>query len=174
MRFLKKTDRGDGVECSFGCPAVKRRLIALTCLLAALAGGGIWMFGRKGTQTELTPEGREVLEAFERIQQAMVDKDMDTLYACVAADKTFTHMSGKTQTREEFFGEIGDGTLNYYDYRIDDPQIRISGDYACLSSTTTLTARVYGFSSSWPLRTEAWFQRVSDEWIYCNKPDRRS
>ncbi len=126
------------------------------------------MFGRKDKQIVLTSEEREVLTAFKRIQQAMVDKDIDTLYASVTPDKTFTHMSGKTQTREEFFGEIEDGTLNYFDYKIESPRVNIDGDYACLTSTTTLTARVYGFSGSWPLRTEAWFQKINGEWIYCN------
>ena len=129
------------------------------------------MFGRTQKQTKMTAEEQSVLAAFERIQQAMIDKDLDTLYASVTEDKTFTHMSGKTQTKEEFFGEIEDGTLNYFQYKIENPQVRFSGDYACLTSTTTLTARVYGFSGSWPLRTEAWFQKTNGEWIYCNKPN---
>ena len=129
------------------------------------------MFGRTQKQTKMTAEEQSVLAAFERIQQAMIDKDLDTLYASVTEDKTFTHMSGKTQTKEEFFGEIEDGTLNYFQYRIENPQVRFSGDFACLTSTTTLTARVYGFSGSWPLRTEAWFHRINGEWIYCNKPN---
>ena len=129
------------------------------------------MFGRTQKQTKMTAEEQSVLAAFERIQQAMIDKDLDTLYASVTEDKTFTHMSGKTQTKEEFFGEIEDGTLNYFQYRIENPQVRFSGDFACLTSTTTLTARVYGFSGSWPLRIEAWFQRINGEWIYCNKPN---
>ena len=129
------------------------------------------MFGRTQKQTKMTAEEQSVLAAFERIQQAMIDKDLDTLYASVTEDKTFTHMSGKTQTKEEFFGEIEDGTLNYFQYRIENPQVRFSCDFACLTSTTTLTARVYGFSGSWPLRTEAWFQKINGEWIYCNKPN---
>ena len=128
------------------------------------------MFGRKANPAALTLEEQTVLAAFERIQQAMISKDLDTLYASVTDDKTFTHMSGKTQTREEFFGEIEDGTLNYYEYKIENPQVRFQGEYACLTSTTTLTARVYGFSGSWPLRTEAWFQKINGEWIYCNNP----
>lgn len=118
----------------------------------------------------MTGEERAVLVAFERFQQAMIDKDLDVLYAAVTADKTFTHMSGKTQTKEQFFGEIADGTLNYFNYQIAHPKVRIDGDYACLTATVTLTAHVYGLSGSWPLRTEAWFQKIDNNWIYCNKP----
>ena len=128
------------------------------------------MFGRNAKQTELSREEKEVLLAFERFQQAMIDKDLDVLYAAVTADKTFTHMSGKTQTKEQFFGEIADGTLNYFNYHIAHPKVHIDGDYACLTATVTLTANVYGFSGSWPLRTEAWFQNIDNNWIYCNKP----
>lgn len=98
-------------------------------------------------------------------------KTQDTLCTSVTEDKTFTHMSGKTQTREAFFGEIEDGTLNNFQYKIEDPLVRFTGDNTCLTSTTTLAARGCGFSGSWPLRTEAWFQRIGGEWIYWNKPN---
>ena len=62
----------------------------------------------------ITADESAVLETYEKLEQAMIDKDIDTLNALVTEDKTFTHMSGKTQTKEEFFGEIADGTLNYY------------------------------------------------------------
>ena len=124
----------------------------------------------RGNHTELTEDGRAVLSAFEKFQQAMIDKDMDTLYAMVTPDKTFTHMSGKTQTKEEYFGEIADGTLNYFKYVIHNPAVEIEGGFACLTADTTLTARVYGMSGSWTLHTEAWFQNINGAWISCNAP----
>ena len=48
-------------------------------------------------------EKQAVMQVFETMQQAMIDKDLDTMRRITAEDKTFTHMSGKTQTREEFF-----------------------------------------------------------------------
>ena len=63
--------------------------------------------------------------AFERFEQAMIDKDIDTLNDLVTADKTFTHMSGKVQTKEQFFGEIEDGTLNYYSYKLNSPVVTV-------------------------------------------------
>ena len=109
-----------------------------------------------------------VLAAFEKMQQAMIDKDVETMSALVTADKTFPHMSGKTQTKEEFFGEIAYGTLNYYKYRIENPVVKIDGDTATLTADTTLTARVYGMSGSWTLHTVAHYFKINGEWIQCN------
>ena len=116
----------------------------------------------------MTAEQRAVLAAFERFQQAMIDKDRETLTSLVTADKTFTHMSGKKQTREEFFREIMDGTLNYYRYQIHDPAVTVRGDAAILKARTTLTAKVYGISGSWTLPTEAHFIRQNGAWIQCD------
>ena len=128
-----------------------------------------WKSGRN--HAELTNDRKAVLSAFEKFQQAMIDKDMNALYASVTPDKTFTHMSGKTQTKEEYFGEIADGALNYFKYEIRNPAVEIDGDFACLTSDTTLTAKVYGMSGAWTLHTEAWFQKIGDAWIYCNAPE---
>ena len=119
-------------------------------------------------ETDMPDEQKKVLEAFQRFQQAMIDKDIETLTALVVPDITFTHMSGKTQTKEEFFGEIEDGTLNYYKYELHDPVITIDGDTAPLTGSTTLTAKVYGMSGSWTLPTNAHYIKIDGEWIHCN------
>ena len=127
------------------------------------------MIGRKTKQTELTRDEQAVLAAFERIQQAMIDKDMDTLYASVTADKTFTHMSGKTQSKEEFFGEIEDGTLNYYSYKLNSPVVTVDGDTALLTGSTTLEAKVYGASGTWTLKTNQHFVKQDGKWLLTDK-----
>lgn len=75
------------------------------------------------------------------------------------------------QTREEFFEEIADGTLNYFGYEVHDPVVVVEGDRATLTGSTTLDARVYGMSGSWTLPTNACFVKVNDGWIQCNKED---
>ena len=119
-------------------------------------------------EADMSDEKKKVLEAFQRFQQAMIDKDTETLTALVVPDITFTHMSGKTQTKEEYFGEIEDGTLNYYKYELHDPVITIDGDTATLTGSTTLTAKVYGMSGSWTLPTNAHYIKINGEWIHCN------
>lgn len=117
----------------------------------------------------MTDDKQAVLSAFEAMQQAMIDKDVETMGSLVTEDKTFTHMSGRVQTKEEFFDEIADGTLNYYSYKIENPEITIDGDRAMLTADTTLTAKVYGISGSWTLYTKAHFIKVEDKWIQCNE-----
>ena len=137
------------------------KLLAAVILLVQLAGYG------KGKDM-MNTEKEKVLQVFETMQQAMIDKDLDTLRLITSEDKTFTHMSGKKQTREEFFEEIRNGTLNYYRYEINNLQIDIADDTACLRADVTLTARVYGMSGSWTLDTRQNFRKENGSWIICN------
>ena len=113
-------------------------------------------------------EEAQVLAAYQAIQQAMIDKDIEALDSMFQDGTIFTHMSGKTQTKEEFFGEIADGTLNYFAYVIHDPQITINEDEAELTASVTLTAKVYGASGDWTLPVHARFTKINGEWISHN------
>ncbi len=110
----------------------------------------------------------EVLATYKAIQQAMIDKDIEALDRLYQDGTTFTHMSGKVQTKAEFFGEIADGTLNYYAYDIHAPQITIDGDEATLTASVTLTAKVYGMSGSWTLPVNAHFTKTDGQWTAHN------
>ena len=117
----------------------------------------------------ITTDQSAVLETYEIFEQAMIDKDIDTLNDLVTADKTFTHMSGKVQTKEEFFGEIEDGTLNYYSYKLNSPVVTVDGDTALLTGSTTLEAKVYGASGTWTLKTNQHFIKQDGKWLLTDK-----
>ena len=113
-------------------------------------------------------EEEKVLAVYKSMQQAMIDKDTDALDRLYRDGTTFTHLFGKTQTKEEFFGEIADGTLNYFAYDIHDPQITVDGDEAALTASVTLTAKVYSASGSWTLPVNAHFTKTGGQWIAHN------
>ena len=69
--------------------------------------------------------GNEIIQRFKELNQAMIDKDRNKLMEIMSEDATLTHMSGKTQTREEYIGEIMDGTLNYFKYELKNPVVEI-------------------------------------------------
>ena len=126
-----------------------------------------WLEGMSMRKADNGAEA-EVLAAYEAIQQAMIDKDVEALDQLYQDGTTFTHMSGKVQTKAEFFGEIADGTLNYYAYDIRNLHITVNGDEAVLTASVTLTARVYGASGSWTLPVNAHFTRIDGQWIAHN------
>lgn len=130
-----------------------------------------WLDGLELDTMKMNTEEAAVLAAFEKIQQAMADADVDTLDTSIKDDKTFTHMSGKVQTKEEYFADIKSGALDYKSYTIENPSVTIDGKYAKLTAVTTLTANAYGAQGSWPFNTTAWFEKINGDWIYCNEPN---
>lgn len=123
----------------------------------------------QGAEMQMTTDEKAIIEAYDRFEQAMIDKDIDTLNALVTPDKKFTHMSGNVQTKEEFFGEIEDGTLNYYSYKLNSPVVTVDGDTALLTGSTTLEAKVYGASGTWTLKTKQHFVRQGGKWLLTDK-----
>ena len=68
---------------------------------------------------KLSEDELSVLYTQARYCQAMTDADIDTMREIVSEDMVFTHMSGRRQTREEYFADIADGYLDYYTIGID-------------------------------------------------------
>ena len=83
----------------------------------------------------MTTEEKEVYSAYETINKAMIEKDRTAMERYFDKNLTFTHMSGKKQTREEFISEIMDGTLNYFKVDTKDYSINVNGDTANFSIT---------------------------------------
>ena len=108
------------------------------------------------------------LAAYEAVQQAMIDKDIETLDQIILDGTTFTHMSGKTQTKEEYFADIRDGRLDYQSYTMENTKIVIDGDEATLTSRVVLTANAYGAQGSWPFNVTAHLVRIDGEWRLTN------
>lgn len=113
----------------------------------------------------MTSEAKEVYSAYEAINKAMIKKDRATMERYFDEKLTFTHMSGKKQTREEFIGEIMDGTLNYFKVNTKDYSISVDSDTASMKVTHTLTAKVYGISGSWTMGGENTYKKRNGIWI---------
>ena len=119
----------------------------------------------------LNDDQEEVLERFIEFQYAMIEKDLEKLNELLEDNYTLTHMSGKTQTKDEYIGEIMDGTLNYYESIINNPIITIKDkDKALLKTDVTLDAKVYGMKGTWTLHSEQTMEKINEKW-YLSKWD---
>ena len=113
----------------------------------------------------LNDDQEEVLERFIEFQYAMIEKDLEKLNELLEDNYTLTHMSGKTQTKDEYIGEIMDGTLNYYKSIINNPIIMIKEkDKALLKADVTLDAKVYGIKGTWTLHSEQTMEKIDGKW----------
>ena len=106
-----------------------------------------------------------------RYCQAMTDADTDTLREIVSPEAVFTHMSGRQQTREEYFGDIESGALRYFTIGIDHPTIEVDGDTASITYTSVLNANAYGARGTFRMSGTHWFENQDGAWISVNRPD---
>ena len=114
---------------------------------------------------DLTEGQKEVLERFIAFQEAMIEKDSEKLNEIICDNYTLTHMSGRTQTKQEFIYEIMDGTLNYYKSVIDNPDITICGENkAIFKADVTLDAKVYGMKGTWTLHSIQTMEKINNKW----------
>lgn len=117
----------------------------------------------------LSSEEEIILNRYKEMQQAMIDKDINKLNEIVLDETTFTHMSGLTQTKEEYFEDIRSGKLDYKSYTIDNPKVSINNNKAILTAKVTLTANAYGAKGTYPFNITAYFKKVDGKWLYTNK-----
>lgn len=117
----------------------------------------------------LTDDEKEVLYTQGRYCQGMVDADFDVMKEIVPEDVTFTHMSGMKQTRDEYFEDIKNGTLNYYNIGIENPKIVVRGNEATITYTSVLDANAYGAKGVYRMHGTHKFQKVNGRWYLQNK-----
>ena len=117
---------------------------------------------------KLSEEELSVLYTQARYCQAMTDADIDTLREIVSEDMVFTHMSGRRQTREEYFADIADGHLDYYTIGIEKPVIEIDGDQASIAFTSVLNANAYGAVGTYRMKGTHHYVRTDGNWIAVN------
>lgn len=107
-----------------------------------------------------------------RYSESMTEGDTTTMREITSPDKTFTHMSGRTQSREEYFADIESGRLRYFSIGIEEPVVNIDGNLASISYTSVLNANAYGARGTYRIRGTHWFENRNGEWTSINNPDR--
>ena len=121
--------------------------------------------------SELSEEEQAVLYQQARYCQAMTEADTETMMEITSPDMIFTHMSGRQQTRDEYFADIEDGDLQYFTIGIENPVVNISDNYASVSYTSVLNANAYGARGTYRIDGIHWYEKQDENWIACNAPE---
>ncbi len=115
--------------------------------------------------SSLTDEQMEILLLQAQYCQAMTDANTDIMRELVSEDMTYTHMSGKTQTREEYFADIEKGRLNYFTIGIENPVIEVDDDTATIEYTSVLNANAYGARGTFRMSGIHHYENHDGSWI---------
>lgn len=117
-----------------------------------------------GDETVANDE-EQILAVYERMQQAMIDKDTDTLREMMGADTTVRHITGRTQTMDEWLSDVENEEMKYYSIKVTEPKSEINGDTATLTCSNVIDARIYGSRGTWTLSGGAAFEKIDGEWV---------
>lgn len=120
---------------------------------------------KSGGDEAMTSDEEQILAVYERMQQAMVDKDTDTLREMMGADTTVRHITGRTQTMDEWLSDVENEEMKYYSIEVTAPEIVIDGDTATLTCSNVIDARIYGSRGTWTLSGGAAFEKIDGEWV---------
>ena len=118
--------------------------------------------------SSLSPEELSVLYQAARYCEAMTEADTDTMRQIVSEDMTFTHMSGRRQTREEYFADVADGSLRYFSIGMEKPIVQVDGDKATVAYTSVLNADAYGARGTFRIQGTHRYEKRDGAWIAVN------
>ena len=88
------------------------------------------------------------MQADARRRQAMIHGDVDALLTLLADDLTWTHSSGKTETKTEFINAIASGSVQYEALEIADDEVRGNGSILVHNGVLTGAASRDGASKT--------------------------
>lgn len=118
--------------------------------------------------SSLTQEELAVLRQAARYCEAMTEADIDTMREIVSEEMVFTHMSGRQQTREEYFADVADGSLRYYTIGMEKPTVQVDGDRATVTYTSVLNANAYGARGTFRMKGTHHYEKRDGAWIAVN------
>lgn len=119
---------------------------------------------------DMTEEEKEIMALLERRNQAMIDRDVETLSSLMADDLILTHITGATQTKQEWLDEIAAESMRYYAIEMQDLSIRISGNQATATYVSVIEARIWGSHGTWRLNSNMALNKTDKGWLWCNRP----
>ena len=98
--------------------------------------------------------------------KAMVDADTEKLGSMMADDIILRHITGQTQTKQEWLDEVGSGSMDYHKIGQSDVNIQfINSETADVSFTSVITATIWGSNGTWTLHNTMRLGRINGRWI---------
>lgn len=109
-------------------------------------------------------------EVYTHRLKAMVDQDIETLAELMDDKLILHHITGATQTKQEWLNDIAVGNMYYISINNTKLDIVINGNGAEIEHTNIIEARIYGSHGTWTLNGVSYYEKRGRKWIWTNAP----
>jgi ketosteroid isomerase-like protein len=116
----------------------------------------------------MSEDKQKILAVYQRIDDAMVNKDTDTLDNILEDNYVLVHITGYHQGKQEWLEQIENEEMKYFKTMPQKTTITIDGTTAILICDTRIDARIYGFRNTWSMKMEMHFEKRGDNWYPVN------
>ncbi|KXT70892.1 nuclear transport factor 2 family protein [Streptococcus cristatus] len=130
------------------------------------------MNSQSQTSLSINQNDEETLKnLYREMNQAMVDRDIDTLSRIITSDSSLVHMTGYVQPIQEWFDDVASEEMKYYSWQEENiKDVVINGDTASLTGQSRVRARIWGAGpSTWPLQMKVDFVKENGQWRISNQ-----
>lgn len=122
----------------------------------------------------MSKDKQKILAVYQQINDAMVNKDTETLDNIFDDNHKFVHMNGYQQSKKEWLEQIESEEMKYFKTMPQETTITIDGNTTILICDLKIDARIYGFRNTWNMRVEMQFQKRGDNWDPVNSSKSKS
>jgi ketosteroid isomerase-like protein len=116
----------------------------------------------------MSEDKQKILAVYQRIDDAMVNKDTEALDNILDNDYILVHMSGYEQSKQEWLEQIENEEMRYFKTMPQKTSITIDGNTAILICDTKIDARIYGIRHTWSMTLKMHFKKRGDNWYPVN------
>lgn len=137
------------------------------------------MFCQKGNTEKLSPmqqnkttenqqktsDETEILALTRQFTSLMISKNTSELNKIVDKNFTLTHITGRVQSKNDWFAEIEAESMKYYSAEEVEHSLKINGKTAEFIQKNRLDARIWGSRNTWRLQQTMTLEKRDGKWI---------
>ncbi|WP_170971584.1 nuclear transport factor 2 family protein [Peribacillus simplex] len=116
----------------------------------------------------MSEDKQKILAVYHRIDDAMVNKDTETLDYILDDNYVSVHMTGYQQSKQEWLEQIENEEMRYFKTMPQKTTITIDDNIAILICETKIDARIYGFRNTWSMKINMYFEKRGINWYPVN------
>lgn len=105
-----------------------------------------------------------IIQTQHKIWQAILAKDFHALDALYSKDYSIRHVGGGSQTKEEWYAALKNGTFEYFTYEPVKESVSIRSERAILHSHAQTHAHIYGMTKTWNMKFDIPYIKEDGIW----------